>query len=226
TSEVFFPIGTTSYSPVWITNSGTVDRISASVIKDNEESPFGGRVKLIWNILEDIPGGGDYTLQFGWTTVMENAAFRTDRENCAKIFNLTDTAEAGTGDYTTQFDKQPYTVSRGGISNLGPFVVGIFTGETGLIEISGDVSNGFVLSQNFPNPFSLLTTISFEIPEKSFVSLKVRNLIGEEITELAGKEFLPGLYSVTFDASRLTRGIYYYTIKAKGFVQTKEMIIL
>ena len=225
-SEVLFPIGTTSYSPVWITNAGTVDRISAGVIKDNDESPYGGRLKLRWNINEEIPGGGDYTLQFGWTTVMENTAFRTDRENCAKIFNLTDTTEAGTGNYTTQFVKQPYTVARGGITNLGPFVVGLFSGETGLIEISDDASNGFMLSQNFPNPFHSSTTIHFKIPVRSFVNLKVCNLIGEEIAELAGKEFLPGLHSVIFDASHLTRGIYYYTFMAKDFVQTKKMILL
>jgi hypothetical protein len=155
---------------------------------------------------------------------VESSDFKTDRVNNAKIFNLTDTTEAGTGNYTTQFIKQPYTVARGGITNLGPFVVGMFSGQTGLIK--GVTQNGFNLSQNYPNPFNSSTNINFEIPVKSFVSLKVCNLLGEEIVEMAGKEYLPGLHSVTFDESRLTRGIYYYTIKAKDFVQTKKMILM
>jgi len=225
-SQVLYPIGTSTYSPVWITNAGTVDRISAGVLKDPDESQYEGRVKLKWNISEDISGGGDYTIQFGWMPAVENTAFRNDRVNKAKIYNLTDTTETGTGDYTTQFIKSPYTVARGGITDLGPFVVGMFVGPTGLIEKSGFASNGFTLSQNYPNPFSSSTIISFGIPEKSFVNLKVFNLIGEEIIELAGKEFLPGTHSVNFDASHLPGGIYYYTIKVRDFVQTRKMILL
>jgi hypothetical protein len=196
------------------------------VVKDTEESPYGGRLKIKWNSSEEISGGGDYTIQFGWTTAVESGDFKTDRVNNAKIFDLTDTTEAGTGNYTTQFIKQPYTVARGGITNLGPFVVGMFSGQTGLIKTSGDAPNGFNLSQNYPNPFNSSTIINFEIPVKSFVSLKVCNLLGEEIVEMAGKEYLPGLHSVTFDESHLTRGIYYYTINAKDFVQTKKMILM
>jgi hypothetical protein len=225
-SQVLFPIGTTGYSPVWITNAGTVDRISAGVIKDTDESMYAGRLRLKWNISEDIPGGGDYTLQFGWTTGVENTNFRNDRVSNAKIFNLTDTTEAGTGDYTTQFIKPPYAVARGGITNLGPFVVGMLSGQTGLIETSGIATNGFMLAQNYPNPFTSSTIINFEIPVRSFINLKVCNLLGKEIVELAGKEFPPGIHSVIFDASHLTKGIYYYTIKTNGFVQTKKMILL
>jgi hypothetical protein len=183
-------------------------------------------LKIKWNTSEDIAGGGVYTLQFGWTTAVENSDFRADRANNAKIFDLTDTTEAGTGNYTTQFIKQPYTVARGGITNLGPFGVGMFDSQTGLIKTSDDAPNGFTLSQNYPNPFSSSTIINFEIPVKSYVSLKVCNLLGEEIIEMAGKEYLPGLHSVTFDESLLSMGIYYYTIKAKDFVQTKKMILI
>ena len=85
-SQVLFPIGTTSYSPVWITNAGTVDRISVGVVKDTEESPYGGRLKLKWNISEDIPGGGDYTIQFGWTTAVESSDFQgRSGEQCKNI---------------------------------------------------------------------------------------------------------------------------------------------
>jgi hypothetical protein len=225
-SQVLFPIGTTSYSPVWVTNTGTSDRISIGVKRDNDESTSSGRVKLKWSISEDTPGGGNYALQFGWLSTLENTAFKNNRAKCAKIYNLTDSIEAGTGNYTSQFTKTPYTLSREGITSLGQFAVGLFDGLTGINEISDISGKGFVLSQNYPNPFTSSTMINFELPEKSFVNLKVTNLLGEEIAELAGKELPSGLNSITFDATHLTKGIYFYTMKAKDFVQTKKMILV
>ncbi|MFC1569913.1 T9SS type A sorting domain-containing protein, partial [bacterium] len=88
------------------------------------------------------------------------------------------------------------------------------------------IPQSFGLEQNFPNPFNPSTRIRFEVPDKSFVSLKVFDLLGREIEELAGKEFFKGEHSVTFDASHLTSGLYFYTLKAKDFLQTKKMFIL
>lgn len=224
-SQVLFPIGTTAYSPVWVTNTGTPDRISVGAVRDSDESASLGRVRLKWSIGEDTPGGGNYNLQFGWGNTAENNAFRSNRANYSRIYNLTDSIEAGSGNYTIQSDLQPYTVSRGGITRLGQFAVGMFSGLTGLFETSDMARNGFVLSQNYPNPFTSSTMIDFELQEKSFVNLKVCNVLGEEIAELAGKEFQSGLHSVTFDATQLTKGIYFYTMKAKGFAQTKKMIL-
>lgn len=225
-SQVLFPIGTTSYSPVWVTNTGASDRISIGVKRDNDESTSSGRVKLKWIIGEDTPGGGNYALQFGWPSTLENTAFKNNRAKCAKIYNLTDSIEAGTGNYTSQFTKLPYTLAREGIVSLGEFAVGLFDGLTGINETHTLFGNGFVLSQNYPNPVQSSTIINFEIPERSFVNLEVSNFLGEKIVDLASKEFPSGLNSVTFDATHLTKGIYFYTLKAKGFTQTKKMIIL
>jgi xylan 1,4-beta-xylosidase len=225
-SQVLFPVGTTSYSPVWIANAGTFDRIGVGVVQDTEESAYKGRLKIKWSISEDIPGGGDYTIQFGWMSASEDADFKTDRLKNAKIFNLSDTTEAGTGDYTTQFIKRPFTVARGGITNLGPFCVGLFSVQTGRIKIAGDATDGFILFQNYPNPFHSSTIINFEIPVTSFVSLKIYNLFGEEMVDLAEKDFLPGSHSVIFDATGFTCGIYYCTLRVRDFVQTKSLILL
>ena len=108
---------------------------------------------------------------------------------------------------------------------MGDFGVGMFSGLTGIFNWPNASRDGFSLSQNYPNPFSGNTNIDFEIAEKSFVSLKVVNVSGEELIELAGKEFLPGSYTVTFDASGFTKGIYFYSIKANGFSQTRKLII-
>ena len=84
----------------------------------------------------------------------------------------------------------------------------------------------FGLKQNYPNPFNPSTRINFEIPCQSYVSLKVYNSLGEEIDELAGKEFFKGKHSVIFDGSRLASGAYFYTLKTQDFMQTKKMFIL
>jgi beta-xylosidase len=86
----------------------------------------------------------------------------------------------------------------------------------------------FDMEQNFPNPFNSSTLIRFKVPTKSFVSLKVHNLLGEEVGELAGKEFSGGWHSVTFDASHLASGVYFYTLKAEvtDFAGTKKMVII
>ncbi|MDZ7261113.1 MAG: family 43 glycosylhydrolase [candidate division KSB1 bacterium] len=93
-------------------------------------------------------------------------------------------------------------------------------------QLDSAIPQSFGLEQNFPNPFNASTLIRFKVPNKSYVSLKVYNLLGEEVSELAGKEFFAGVHSVTFDASQLASGVYFYTLKAKDFLQTKKMIIL
>ncbi|RQW05257.1 T9SS C-terminal target domain-containing protein [candidate division KSB1 bacterium] len=80
------------------------------------------------------------------------------------------------------------------------------------------------LWQNYPNPFNPSTRITFEIAEKSFVSLRVYNILGEEMGELAGRAYDAGAHSVLFDASRLPNGIYLYTLRAGDFLSTRKMI--
>jgi len=84
----------------------------------------------------------------------------------------------------------------------------------------------FKLDQNYPNPFNRLTRINFEVPEELFVSLVVHNLLGQEVAVLAEKEFSPGTHSVTLDASHLANGIYFYTLRAGGFIDTRRMYII
>jgi xylan 1,4-beta-xylosidase len=93
---------------------------------------------------------------------------------------------------------------------------------------ASQIPRNYVLEQNYPNPFALSTTIRFGVPDNSFVSLKVYNLLGQEVAVLAEREFSAGMHSVIFDASHLANGIYFYTIKAKdtGFVETKKMTLI
>jgi len=84
----------------------------------------------------------------------------------------------------------------------------------------------FSLDQNYPNPFNPSTMISYSIPIDGFVSLKVYNIIGKEVAFLVNGFQKSGKYDITFDASKLTSGVYFYTIKAGEFASTKKMILM
>ena len=105
--------------------------------------------------------------------------------------------------------------------------------ETGNILIVSDVEenhsnvpDNFILHQNFPNPFNPSTTISWQSPVSSWQTLKVYDILGNEVATLVNEEKPAGNYEVNFDASGLTSGIYFYQLKVGKFVQTKKMILL
>ena len=86
--------------------------------------------------------------------------------------------------------------------------------------------NKFELSQNFPNPFNPTTKIKYQIPELSFINIKVYDVLGNEIAILVNEEKLAGEYEVEFNGKELTSGIYFYQLEAGNFIQTKKMILL
>ena len=97
---------------------------------------------------------------------------------------------------------------------------------TAVEQINSDIPTGFSLNQNYPNPFNPSTTISISIPNEEFVSLKVYNSVGEEVEDLMHETKPAGNYSVTFDASKLSSGIYYYKISSGSFFKSKKMVLL
>lgn len=89
---------------------------------------------------------------------------------------------------------------------------------------------GFALYQNYPNPFNPSTTIRYTIPldagsETQEVSLKVYDVLGNEIATLVNDEKESGNYTVEFNASYLSSGVYFYQLKAGDFVQTRKMLL-
>lgn len=93
-------------------------------------------------------------------------------------------------------------------------------------ESVSNIPSDFSLSQNYPNPFNPTTTINYSIPSSSFVSLKVYDVLGNEVAILANEEKSPGKYSLAFNASMLSSGIYFYRIQAGDFMETKKLILL
>jgi hypothetical protein len=96
----------------------------------------------------------------------------------------------------------------------------------GVEEISSAIPDAYTLDQNYPNPFNPATTINFSIREAGVVSLKVFDLLGQEVATLLNEEKAAGSYEVNFDASRLTSGIYIYTITVNDFSASRKMMLV
>jgi hypothetical protein len=88
------------------------------------------------------------------------------------------------------------------------------------------VPDAFALNQNYPNPFNPSTKIQFEIPEARFVTLKVYNLLGQEVASLINDRLEAGRYRAEFDARNLPSGTYIYRLQAGTFTETKKMLLL
>jgi len=97
---------------------------------------------------------------------------------------------------------------------------------TGVEDVSDLALSSFRLMQNYPNPFNPSTTISYFTAKNEKVSLKIFDVLGNEVAELINEEKPAGYYEVDFNASNLSSGIYYYTLRAGSLVQSKKMILL
>jgi len=100
---------------------------------------------------------------------------------------------------------------------------------SGVLEVEkedGAIPSNLELSQNYPNPFNPSTTIQFSLPQNSFVSLKVYDTLGREVSNLVNEELSQGKYSVNFDGQNLTSGVYFYRIETKEFKSSIKMTLL
>ncbi|MHA2101535.1 MAG: T9SS type A sorting domain-containing protein, partial [Candidatus Kariarchaeaceae archaeon] len=147
------------------------------------------------------------------------------------------------GDYRTYLSTGPYTILSGDSLILDyAFVVGNDLSDLQAnadsaiayaqnlipteieVEVNGPLT--FALEQNYPNPFNPSTTINYQIPELSFITLKIYDVLGSEVATLVNEEKPIGSYKVEFDATNLPSGIYFYQLQTPNFIQTKKMILL
>ncbi len=92
------------------------------------------------------------------------------------------------------------------------------------VEVIGTFT--FALDQNYPNPFNPSTTIEYSISETEFVSLKLFDVLGNEVAILVDEEKSAATYRVNFTAEELTSGIYFYVLKAGDYLNSKKLILL
>lgn len=110
-------------------------------------------------------------------------------------------------------------------SDLSNFIILNADNATGVEDKNISVTD-YELEQNYPNPFNPSTTISFNIPVNDFVNLTVFNIIGEKVNTLVNSYLEEGSHSITFDASKLTSGIYFYKLQSGNFNSTRKMLLI
>jgi hypothetical protein len=84
----------------------------------------------------------------------------------------------------------------------------------------------FELDHNYPNPFNPTTVISYEVPRRSFVSIKIYDSAGREIQTLVNQVHTAGKYEAKFNAANLASGVYYYRMKTGKFTKTRKLLFL
>jgi hypothetical protein len=94
------------------------------------------------------------------------------------------------------------------------------------VENKDQIPTQYSLNQNYPNPFNPNTTINYQLVSGSYISLKVYDILGNIVAILVDEEKPAGSYEVSFNASQLSSGIYFYKLKAGSFVETKKMILM
>ena len=109
----------------------------------------------------------------------------------------------------------------GEFSEVATFTVNIVS-----VEEDNQLPVVFSMEQNYPNPFNPNTKIKYSIPDLSFVTLRIYDVLGNEITTLVNEEKPVGSYEVEFDATSLSSGVYFYRMKAGSLVETKKMVLM
>ena len=154
----------------------------------------------------------------------ENRSYRSFEYNW--LMGYTHKLVSGIGIHSVRsgydFGETNYTLN-------GCVINDIVYGDTTLTDVGNEnnlTPTEFNLEPNYPNPFNPNTTISFQLRATRNVSLKVFDILGNEIETLINEEMPAGSYEVNFDASKLSSGIYFYTLYAGDFIKTRKMILM
>ena len=132
--------------------------------------------------------------------------------------------KAGYNESSVMTVNASYNVNGSPVSGVANFTI---EGTLSVTEKKSEVlPTAYSLEQNYPNPFNPSTTISFSLPSSGIVSLKVYNLVGQEVTTLMNGFRNAGQYNVTFNASNLASGVYFYRLEAGSTNVVKKMLLL
>jgi len=196
--------GTGSFSPQqWLQTPAYANTIFTENSSVQLTAPF--------NIYPDVPLPANNVsnwIPLSGSPALSGASF--SNPNLSGFENVSYRGAFGTDNWTAnwaQFNPKNYTV-------------------IGINQISSSVPDKFTLEQNYPNPFNPSTNLEFGISKSGYVSLKIYDVLGKEVVTLVNANLQPGTYKYDFDASGLTSGIYYYTLRTQGFTETKRMSLI
>jgi hypothetical protein len=117
-------------------------------------------------------------------------------------------------------------VSTGSTNNLDYVTIKYSQTSAGIYQTTSDIPEDYSLSQNYPNPFNPSTDISFSLPIRSFVSLKIFDLIGREVATIISEELSAGNHSRQWNAANMSSGVYFCRLQAGAFAQIKKLVLL
>ncbi len=197
-----------------------------------------GDYQGVWKILEYISSGRAPAEGFYTANVMMIQDWMTE-SSIQELGNFIDSLSG----YVTQGRIRWRTLTQ--MSQLWkseyngkPFRIDCTALPTGIESISSEIPSSFELRQNYPNPFNPTTTIRFLLSQTPhnppfnqrgeigrFVTLKVFDVLGREVATLVDGELNAGKHSVVFNAQGMPSGVYFYRLRAAGFIQTKKMLI-
>jgi hypothetical protein len=170
--------------------------------------------------------GTNVTLNWTTATEINNQGFDVQRksvnsayESVGFVSGFGTTTEAKSYSFNDEVDNGSYTYRLKQIDFDGSFE---YSNE---IEVDVNIPAVYSLEQNYPNPFNPSTTINFSIANEGFVKLAVYNTLGQEVMTLVNEVKESGSHSITFDASSLTSGAYFYKLETAQFSQTKKMLL-
>jgi len=185
----------------------------------------------------------DYTVQgTGWQMISLDSPFPMNGTNLLVEICYNNTSysnystvytSAATGKYWGRYNDlttasgcgyTAWTLSTGPVGRANTKIV--IHMITGIKNLETGIPNTYALSQNYPNPFNPVTKINFAIPKQGLVTMKVYDMLGRIVNQLVNEEKPAGTYSVDFDASNLSSGIYFYKLEVNGFTDVKRMVII
>ncbi|MBX2974611.1 MAG: lamin tail domain-containing protein [Ignavibacteriaceae bacterium] len=179
--------------------------------------PVNGAVKLIWQTSTEINNHGfdverAISANSSDDLTWETLAFvkGNGNSNSVKEYSYTDNNISASGKYAYRLKQ----LDTDGAYKYSP-----------IVETDITVVLDYALEQNYPNPFNPSTTINYSIPNAEYVTIKVFNTLGEEVATLFNGNMEAGKHSLSFDASKLSSGMYIYRLSAGNFTQIKKMLL-
>jgi len=220
------------------------DTIYCAVIKGYDENIFLGE-DTDGTIYRTLDGGQNWeSLNWnilGWALDLEFTPGNPSKVWCGSdaVFFSSDTGKTWveefdvmyTGFYDVVFtDENSGWIYGGGGGTLTHIFRTTNGGVGGLVSVDENTSayfpSEFILLQNYPNPFNPVTIIKYKIPELSFITLKVFDVLGNEIATLVREEKPTGTYEFEFNGIALPSGIYFYRLQTGSFIETRKMVLL
>jgi len=138
-----------------------------------------------------------------------------ENDDCVRIDTLTFNSASNnlwiiaTGDYYIEFVGETWVCN-----------------PTDVNSSTVNIPDTYALSQNYPNPFNPTTTINFDVPVREHVTLKVYNILGQEVETLVDEEMSAGYKHIDWDGAKYSSGVYFYKLNAGDFVETKKMSLV